>query len=169
MVANVHTLSRSDTSVPLPFGERDAPFSVSEMRAANVNAISGLATDFLNPYNEYLMLGEMAAMDPDAATMAAEWQAISYQDHFMQAEFAGCDTVLEVYQALDPTYRLAFEAEVYALVRLIRSHQQAPNAQLLSEIATQRDRVAHFITPVSDQMHVDEQSDTQASIDALFD
>ena len=44
------------------------PYSEQDLLAANVNPATGLATDYLNLFNEAIMLFEMGLDMPDMAT-----------------------------------------------------------------------------------------------------
>lgn len=58
------------------------------LRAANINPVTGLATDYLNHYNEVAMLiGTLADM-PDMAEDVLDWRPIGYPTHFARTGFA---------------------------------------------------------------------------------
>lgn len=140
------------------------------LKAANVNPVTGLATDYLNVFNEYIMLAELVAdgtMEPD---ILSDWQPIDYESHFVQSGFAGVKTVLAAYRALDEMAHSQFEEAVNALIDQVLAHQQgAHNLQKrLEDIQTQRDVVAGLILgPETGTEIANDQ--TQAAIDAMFD
>ena len=58
------------------------------LRAANINPVTGLATDYLNHYNEVAMLiGTLADM-PDMAECVLDWRPVGYPTHFARTGFA---------------------------------------------------------------------------------
>lgn len=58
------------------------------LRAANINPVTGLATDYLNQYNEVAMLiGTLADM-PDMAECVLDWRPVGYPTHFARTGFA---------------------------------------------------------------------------------
>ncbi len=138
--------------------------------AANVNLESGLATDFLNLFNEYIMLAELVAdgsMDHD---VLSDWLPIDYETHFARSGFEGADIVLACFRSLPCCVRHRFDDAVNILITLILTHQGAPDppVQIMIDIKHNRDIVAAIISePVSTDM--DNSDDTQAAIDALFD
>jgi hypothetical protein len=87
-----------------------------EMRAsALVNPASGLANDFLNVYNEILMLVEMLPSMPELADDVMTWRPASYRAYFMQSQLPGRNAALDAYARLDPGFRALFEASVEKL------------------------------------------------------
>ncbi len=140
------------------------------LRQANVNPETGLATDFLNLFNEYIMLAELVAdgsMDHD---VLEDWLPIDYETHFARSGFAGAEVVLAAYRSLDCSARHAFEQAVGQLIDLILVHQDTdpPPAELIGQIQHQRDRVAALISEPAETVSA-EAEDAQAAIDALFD
>ena len=64
------------------------------LRAANINPRTGLATDYLNHFNEAIMLLEMIPDMPECAEEFLRWQPLSYREHFTAFPFQGpraCD------------------------------------------------------------------------------
>ena len=59
----------------------------AELRAANINPRTGLATDYLNHFNEAIMLLEMIPDMPDCAVDFLGWQPLSYREHFAASNF----------------------------------------------------------------------------------
>lgn len=140
------------------------------MRAANVNPRTGLATDFLNLFNEYIMLGEMVAdgsMPPDVLD---EWKPVDYETHFSQSGFTGSEVVLASYRALECAKRHEFEDINNLLIELILDHQlsDAPGVQQIREIKIQRDLLSALISGPAALVETGCE-DAQAAIDALFD
>ena len=137
---------------------------------ANVNLESGLATDFLNLFNEYIMLAELVedgSMDHD---VLSDWLPIDYETHFARSGFEGAQTVLDCFRSLSCDVRHHFDAAVNVLIGFILEHQEtaSPPIGLMDDIKHNRDIVAAIISePVS--VNSDETEDTQAAIDALFD
>ncbi len=142
----------------------------SAMRAANVNPKTGLATDFLNLFNEYIMLGEMVAdgsMPPDVLD---DWKPVDYETHFSQSGFAGSEVVLASYRALECSKRHEFENINNALIELILDHQLSdePSLEQIHEIKIQRDLLSAMISGPAALVETGCE-DAQAAIDALFD
>lgn len=149
----------------LSFDSSTAP-SRDEMKAANVNPDTGLATDFLNPFNEYVMLAEMVADGSMPGEVLQDWLPVDYESHFAGSGFQGAEVVLAAYRHLPPERKAAFEAAVNALIDAILAHQAGTGGVALSDIAGKRDCVASL---VSSSAIVQSEADLQADIDALFD
>jgi len=144
--------------------------SPDEMRAANVNPATGLATDYLNLFNEYIMLAELVeegSMPPD---ILQDWQPRDYEGHFVQTNFSGVKTVLAAYRCLPDDAHHAFDNATGKLIDLILDHQaEILNAPTdLHPIREQRDIVAALITGPEAGADIDSEH-KQAEIDALFD
>ena len=56
---------------------------------ANINPATGLASDYLNHFNEAIMLLEMLSSCPDCRGDFLSWQPRSYREHFQASRFKG--------------------------------------------------------------------------------
>ena len=79
------------------------------MRAANINPRTGLATDYLNYFNEAVMLLEMISDLPECAEDFLAWTPLSYAEHFTATNFKARDLVIEAYEQADPHIRGRFD------------------------------------------------------------
>lgn len=68
---------------------------------ANINTQTLLATDYLNHFNEIIMLLEMVPDMPDMLEECRAWEPKSYQDHFRESSFSDKQLAIE---ALRPSY-----------------------------------------------------------------
>ncbi|MCF6302642.1 MAG: hypothetical protein L3J13_05510 [Devosiaceae bacterium] len=140
------------------------------LRQANVNLNTGLATDFLNLFNEYIMLAELVCDGSMGHEVLENWVPIDYETHFARSGFAQAQTVLAAYRSLETSARLGFENEVATLISLILTHQgtlECPEGKLI-EIKHQRDCVAALISEPM-PANICEIENAQSAIDALFD
>lgn len=100
--------------------ERDAFLAYSDkVVGTNINPQTLLATDYLNHFNEIIMMLEMIPDVPECLEEAREWQPKSYQDHFRDSQFRDRDLAIEAYNHVPSKYRAAFEnviAQMNALV-----------------------------------------------------
>ena len=85
--------------------------------AALVNPESGLANDYLNVFNELVMLVEQLPMMPELIDDITAWRPISYEDYFRKSNLPGRAIALDNYQKLAPDLRQAFEEVVDELDR----------------------------------------------------
>ncbi|SNY92426.1 hypothetical protein SAMN04515647_2699 [Cohaesibacter sp. ES.047] len=79
------------------------------LRAANINPDTLLATDYLNHFNEVLMLIEMLPAMPDCAEDVFSWQPMSYADYFEQSTFKEKTLAIELYDEVSPEVKKLFE------------------------------------------------------------
>src|SRR5215470_17889157 len=79
------------------------------LRAANINPNTGLATDYLNHFNEAIMLLEMIPDMPECAEDFLAWAPLSYCEHFMASNFKARDLAIEAYECADPCIKFEFE------------------------------------------------------------
>ncbi len=144
--------------------------SDSELIEANVSLKTGLATDFLNLFNEYIMLAELVSDGSMEHDVLSDWLPIDYETHFSRSGFAGAEVVLACFRSLSFEARVAFDASVGELITLILTHQESEPApfELLESIRHQRDCVAALISEPA-PANIAEVEDAQAAIDALFD
>lgn len=78
--------------------------------AANINPETGLATDYLNHFNEAIMLLDMIPDMPECADDFLAWQPLSYTEHFRQSNFKARDLAIAAYEAALPDIRERFDS-----------------------------------------------------------
>ena len=83
----------------------------------NVNATSLLATDYLNHFNEALMLAEMLADMPDLADEFAEWAPKLYKEHFQDSGIADKQLAVDAYDHCPKEYKAPFDSTVFKINR----------------------------------------------------
>ncbi len=88
------------------------PFHPDQLAAANINPVSYLATDYLNHFNEVVMLMEMVPDMPDMAEDVLAWEPCGYKEHFEQSVFADKALAIEAYSAAPSRSRTSLEAVV---------------------------------------------------------
>lgn len=93
-----------------------------------VNPNTFLATDYLNHFNEAIMLLEMVADMPECLEDLEEWTPKSYRDHFHDSHFAARDLCIEAYDFVEPPLKKQFETVVSALDRKVLSAIDAARA-----------------------------------------
>lgn len=89
--------------------------SPERLAAANINPVTGLATDYLNHFNNVVMLLELIGDMPEMAGEILDWQPVSYPDYFANSHFREKDLAVRAYHAAKPEYRGAFDGIVAAL------------------------------------------------------
>jgi hypothetical protein len=91
----------------------------AELRAANINPRTGLATDYLNHFNEAIMLLEMIPDMPDCAADFLAWQPLSYREHFAASNFRARELAIAAYDSANPTIRGEFDSITGAMTSIL--------------------------------------------------
>ena len=107
MTAMAQQSLRDDRTTPQP--GFDAAARAAELKAANINPQTGLATDYLNHFNEAIMLLEMIPDMPECAEDFLQWQPLSYAEHFTASNFRARDLAISAYNSADPDIRAEFD------------------------------------------------------------
>jgi hypothetical protein len=110
--------ARSDDAMPNGPVPVDAA-RAAELRAANINPRTGLATDYLNHFNEAIMLLEMVPDLPECAADFLGWQPLSYREHFLASNFKARDLAISAYEAADAGIRAEFDDVTAAMTSIL--------------------------------------------------
>ena len=86
-----------------------AVLSAAALSAANINPQTRLATDYINHFNEAIMLLEMIPAMPECADDFLMWEPVTYPEHFLQSNFKGRELAIAAYEAADPDVRRRFD------------------------------------------------------------
>jgi hypothetical protein len=136
------------SSAANPARSRSAPRSneparFAELRAANINPQTGLATDYLNHFNEAIMLLEMIPDIPECAEDFLAWRPLSYAEHFTASSFKARDLAIAAYETADARIRAEFDditdamkAILSAVGEAMRQARQEKTRSRLAEQAT---------------------------------
>ena len=89
------------------------------LRAANINPRTGLATDYLNHFNEAIMLLEMVPDMAECAEDFLEWRPLSYAEHFIASNFKARDLAISAYESADPVIRAEFDNLTSAMTSIL--------------------------------------------------
>jgi hypothetical protein len=80
----------------------------SRLDGTNINSETLLATDYLNHFNEVVMLLEMLPDMPDCLEDLRDWQPKSYPDHFAESVFSDRDLAIEAFALVPAEYLTPF-------------------------------------------------------------
>jgi len=92
-----------------------------ELAEANINPESFLATDYLNHYNEIVMLLEMIPDMPELIEDTNEWAPKTYIKHFQDSGFKASALAISAFNIAPNGIRTAFENICSQLDTLIMS------------------------------------------------
>ncbi|MBM3582219.1 MAG: hypothetical protein FJX37_09685 [Alphaproteobacteria bacterium] len=162
------------SAAPPAAAEPDSPETEALRQRAhgsNVNEQTLLATDYLNHFNEVVMLLEMLPDMPEMIDEVKAWQPKSYQEHFRASTIADRELAVEAYDHVPKRYREPFDTTIDQINRLIATSIQRleadvgrgepellrANAKALSQIIQRLMDVAGGIIHGSEKtMHQDE-------------
>ncbi len=120
----------------------------------NINEQTLLATDYLNHFNEVVMLIEMIADMPECLEDVKAWAPKSYQDHFRDSSFSDRELAVQAYEHAPERYRAPFEQVVAGL-----NHRVATGLQEIEQAleTTEDGRIRDTVSTVSQQLqgHID--------------
>ena len=143
MTLTAATDARSDRPMPPPTPAPIDEARAALLRAANINPRTGLATDYLNHFNEAIMLLEMVPDMPECAEDFLTWTPLSYAEHFWASNFKARDLAIEAYECADPKVRADFDkltttmtSILTAVGKAMREAQQDKTRATLAEQAT---------------------------------
>lgn len=102
----------------------DVPDSTA-LSAANINPATGLATDYLNHFNEAIMLLDLVATVPECLPDLMAWRPLSYRDHFAASSFKDRDLAVAAYDAANPEAREDLERLADAMTAILLATRDA--------------------------------------------
>jgi hypothetical protein len=134
--------AQSDRQMPRQASPEEAA-RAALLQAANINPRTGLATDYLNHFNEAVMLLEMVPDMPECAEDFLDWHPLSYAEHFTASNFKARDLAISAYDSADPAIRAEFDNLTSAMTSILsavsvamREAQQDKTRATLAEQAT---------------------------------
>ncbi len=147
------------------------------VRGKNINQETLLATDYLNHFNEIVMLIDMVPTMPEFIEDAKAWAPKSYEAHFRDSVFADKDLAILAYQNAPAQFREPFDDTVAAMDALVAKGLTAIEASIATGEAV---RIELAVSDVSRklQSRIDRCSAIinghtekldQSAVDELFD
>lgn len=116
---------------------------------ASINPATGLATDFLNHFNEAVMLLELLSACPECAEDFLAWKPRSYREHFAASRFKDRDVAIKAYDAADPTVRHCIDTLADTMNSMLTATATALRSGLPPETASQfATRAASMLKPL---------------------
>jgi hypothetical protein len=140
-----------------------------------------LATDYLNHFNEAIMLLEMLPVAPDCKDDFLDWRPMSYCEHFAASHFKHRDLAIAAYEVADPAYRELLDEIADHMNVVLTAASEAMRQDLsphtvgaLAAAATRwlKPMVGRAGAVINGELRAESPSDEpkpQDAIDALFD
>jgi hypothetical protein len=172
------------TTSAFPLAETGSPPAMDPARlnAANINPKTGLATDYLNHFNEAIMLLDLLPHTPECIVELIGWEPLSYQEHFAASHFKDKDLAIAAYEAAEPAARGRLDELADTMNALLvatceafqrRSSLEAANALAAETAARLKPLVARAGAVINgyDVAHSEDitTGEQQATVDALFE
>jgi hypothetical protein len=140
MTSTAQSSAQPDRSSPLSHGP-SAEARAAELKAANINPQTGLATDYLNHFNEAIMLLEMIPDMPECSEDFLQWSPLSYAEHFTASNFKARDLAISAYESADPEIRAEFDQMTETMTSILnevgaamrRASQDATKSRLAEQ------------------------------------
>src|SRR3954462_4255554 len=124
MTATASQLVQTDRTTERRRGAVD-PARAAILRAANINPRTGLATDYLNHFNEAIMLLEMIPDIPECSEDFLQWSPLSYAEHFTASNFKARDLAISAYESADPDIRAEFDQMADTMTSILQEVSSA--------------------------------------------
>ncbi|RMF01592.1 MAG: hypothetical protein D6773_09855 [Alphaproteobacteria bacterium] len=156
----------------------DAPAAQDAMDAASpVNSETGLATDFMNQYNEITMILDMLGDMPELFEDIANWKPKTYAEHFEASQFQDKDKIVAAYDNAPEEYRGLFDGCTMRLNALLLKGvmilgnmiEQGETDTLPGAVALISGPATQLMDNMNGIIHGSTEVADQSEIDALID
>jgi hypothetical protein len=124
MSATAQQSARKNCTTPQSTG-LDPEARAAQLKAANINPQTGLATDYLNHFNEAIMLLEMIPDMPECTEDFLQWTPLSYAEHFTASNFKARDLAISAYMSADPDIRAEFDQMTDTMTLILKEVSSA--------------------------------------------
>lgn len=148
----------------------------ARLQGTNINPQTFLATDYLNHFNEIVMLLELLPDMPEMFADASAWRPKSYQDHFRESQFRERDLAIEAYERAPAKYRKPFDDTVAQMdlvimqaLDLMREAIDSGDMDGLRRICQENVQLSYRLIEQANAVIHGEQAVDQSDIDRLMD
>ena len=149
----------------------------ARLTGTNINEKTLLATDYLNHFNELVMVLDLIPDMPDCLQDARDWVPRSYEDHFANSQFSDAALAIEAYAIAPPEYKVPFETTVERLNRYIprfldrieEAIKSGDSGFLTHETTTASQTLQRLMDIVSALINGEQPTMDQESVDALLE
>lgn len=157
--------------------DADAFAAMAErLQGTNVSPQTFLATDYLNHFNEVVMLLGMLGDMPEMFEDVAAWAPKSYPDHFRDSSIADREIAIEAYALAPERYRRPFDDTVAQAdkvvahaVALLGAAIEAGDTERVAMIGASASQILQKLIDVaSGIIHGSEKGMSQAEIDLVI-
>jgi hypothetical protein len=141
----------------LPGTERRSKREEQLHRADNpVNPVSGIAHDFLNQYNEVLLLVEnLPVLLPEMVDDLLAWKPKTYHEYFASSPLPGSAAAIKLYCNLGGSFRRKFETQIAKLNKLAFNAISVIGRQHRATAVLNAEDVEEFCAHISKKLRVE--------------
>lgn len=107
-----------------------------------VNPVSGLANDYLNLFNELVMMLEQLPHMPELIDDLLAWRPVTYKEYFERSQLPGRHSALAAYERVSPDFKRRFEGYVAELDTIAVASVAAVRQQYRNGAPSNPDRLA---------------------------
>jgi hypothetical protein len=154
----------------------------ARLAAANINPQTGLATDYLNHFNEAIMLLDLLPHTPECIVELIGWEPLTYEEHFAASHFKDKELAIAAYEMAEPIARVRLDELADTMNALLvatceafqrRASLESANALAAETAARLKPLVARAGAIINgyDIAHSEDMTtgEQQATVDALFE
>ena len=152
------------------------PFSLAQ---ANINPLTGLSTDYLNHFNEAIMLLDLFPSMPECRPDFDRWRPLDYYAHFARSKLTQRELAMAAYDLADAFTRREFDELCAAMTLTVQTAQKAMATDLSDKAAAMiathaAARLRPLIARANAVIHGEDAADAawtataQAAIDAVL-
>ena len=170
------------TIQPIPLFADETAIDAERLAAANINPKTRLASDYLNHFNEAIMLLDLLPRMPECIVELIGWEPKDYGEHFANSHFKDKELAIAAYDTADPIARVRLEELADTMNALLvatceafqrRSSLDSANALAAETAARLKPLVARAGAVINgyDIAHSEDMTtgEQQATVDALFE
>ncbi len=150
---------------------------LARLAHTSISPSTGLATDFLNQYNEISMTLDFAEEMPDAIMEFVGWYPRTYQEHFKASGFRDTELLIAAFELAPPVIRSRFNALVRELNIIVLSGltslqsvlREDPEARIGPAAAVLAREMREHAIQLAALINGPRSAEQQSSVDAIFD
>jgi hypothetical protein len=156
----------------------EASVDVACATIPNINSATGLTTDYLNHFNEAIMVLEMITMMPECIPDLEAWRPKTYREHYAQSNLSHRDAIIAAYDNADCVAREALDSVAQTLNAVLSETRDVVlrNMATPDTAAVLALRAADWLKPLIARMAAVINgtatapigADTQSAIDEIF-
>ncbi len=147
------------------------------VRGKNIHEETLLATDYLNHFNEVIMLIGMIPDMSDCLQDAKAWQPKSYEEHFRDSAFVDKELAILAYENSPRRFRIPFDNTIAqmndmvaaGLLRIEEAMTAGNSAKLADVVVNVSRNLQRFVDTASAIIHGAHRAMDQAQIDSVLE